>query len=393
MRRQNFDRIENTVKILHLHTRAVIGGSSRETISILGGLPIDRFEGHLACGHEGDLTSFINSANKDHLTIHIIPHLFNRIHVINDLFAFFEIIKLIKKQHYRIVHTHNSKAGILGRFAAWVCGVPVIIHTIHSCPFNYDGVSWGMRYFFILCEKLASLVTDHFIAISDHLKEEFAIRGIAPLRKISVIYSGIPVTEFKKKVNVSEKKLSLGIPETYCVIGVIARMEQGKGHEYIIKAIPEILRRQKNVIFLFVGEGSLMPELVAMVEKESFASHVIFTGLRDDVSEILQICDIFCLASYYEGMGRVVLEAQAAGIPVVATYVGGIPDIVIKDKTAILIRPNHSASISKAILQLLEDKNLRNQMAEAASNFVDERFSSRKMMEQVISLYNNCIIC
>jgi len=376
------------LKVLHIHTRAIVGGSGTNTLLSMAGLPKDRFEAVLACGSEGPLPE---EARKRGLRVAIIPHLKNEINLVNDWLAFKEIGTLLKREGFTIVHTHNSKAGILGRVAAKMCKVPIIVHTMHSCVFRYPNLNFLARRFFYLLEKYAAGITDKIIAISDPLKKIFVENGVAPEDKFITIYSGIELDKFRVRVDLEQKRMSLGIEQGELVLGVVGRLAEGKGHEFVIQAIPAVVQEIPRVKFIFVGDGPLKTNLEKLAEGLGVKDKVIFTGERNDIPELLRVFDVFCLASLYEGMGRVILEAQVAGKPVIATKIGGIPDVVVENKTAILVEPKDSSGLADAVIKLLKDENLRRQMSKAAEEFVDYHFSAQKMVEDIIKLYNELL--
>ncbi len=376
------------IKVLHIHTRGIVGGSGTNTLLSMIGLRGNRFSSMLACGSEGSL---VDEALKNDLTVVILPHLQNKINVFSDFLALSEIIALIHRERFAIIHTHNSKAGILGRFAARICRVPVVVHTLHSCVFKYPNLNWFEKRFFLILEKIAAKFCDKLIVISEPLKEEFVKAGIAREDKLVTIYSGIEIEKFNLQLNISQKKQELGIPVNSFVVGIVGRLAKGKGHEFVIRAIPLILREISDIVFVFVGDGPLRNSLEDLSISLNIRNQVIFTGTRDDVPEVLQVLDIFCLASLYEGMGRVILEAQVAGKPVVATRIGGIPDIVCENKTAFLVKTADSGALAEAIIRLIKDDNLRKSMSEAAKEYVGVKFSSEKMVSDIIKVYEELL--
>ncbi|MFZ5799806.1 MAG: glycosyltransferase family 4 protein [Candidatus Omnitrophota bacterium] len=375
-------------KVLHIHTRPIVGGSGTNTLLTMVGCASVGFDCVLACGAEGPLTE---EARKNGLPVEIIPHLKNEINIFNDFLALKELNALMEKKHFTIVHTHNSKAGILGRLAARLCGVPVIVHTIHSCVFQYPNLNFIQRRFYFRLEKFAARMTDKLIAISDTLQNTFIEAGIAPAEKFITIYSGIELDRFRAHVNAEEEKVALGIRPGELVVGVIGRLAEGKGHEFVIRTIPLVAKESPKVKFIFVGDGPLRIKLWELTQQFKVEDKVIFTGQRSDIPELLKLFDVFCLASLYEGMGRVILEAQVAGKPVVATDIGGIPDVVSKDHSAILVKPKDVEGLSAALIKLLRDDNLRLEMSKAAQQFVDYRFSAQKMVEDIVRVYNELL--
>ena len=376
------------MKVLHIHTRGVIGGSGTNTLSTMLGLSKDRYEPELACGSEGPL---IKEAKKNNLIFNKIPHLKNEINIFYDLLALFELISLIMRREYSIIHTHNSKAGILGRIAANICRAPIIIHTQHSCVFKYGTLNYFQKKFYYFLEKISAKFTDKIIYISEPLRREFLNAKIGSEKKSVTIYSGIEIEKFKVDVDVLKKKSRLGLKSSDFIVGIVSRLEPGKGNEFIIKSIPKIIQKISNIKFIFVGGGPLKANLETLSESFGVREKIMFLGLRDDVPGLLQIFDIVCLASLYEGMSRVILEAQAAGKPVVATKVGGIVDIVAEDKTAILVAPRDVGALAFAIIKLIDDEHLRKSMSSAAEKFVDYRFSSKKMVQDIILVYEELL--
>ncbi|MDP2939633.1 MAG: glycosyltransferase family 4 protein [Candidatus Omnitrophota bacterium] len=381
-------QLNSQIKVLHIHTRGIVGGSGTNTLLSMAGLPQDKFIPILACGSEGPL---VDEALKKDLAVVILPHLKNKINIFDDLLALFEIIGLIRQEKFTIVHTHNSKAGILGRFAARICGVPIVVHTLHSCVFNYPNLNWFQKRFFLFLEKLAAKITDKLITISEPLKDEFIKAKVASRDKFITIYSGVEIEKFKLHSNIAEKKQELGIPENKFVVGIVGRLDEGKGHEFVLKSVPLVLNEVKDVVFTFVGDGPLRKSLENLATELGIRENVIFTGIRNDVAEVLQVFDIFCLASLYEGMGRVILEAQVAGKPVVATRIGGIPDIVCENKTAFLVKTKDASSLAGALLKLIKDDSLRQAMSDAAEEFVSFKFSSEKMVADIIKVYEELL--
>ncbi|MBN3038759.1 MAG: glycosyltransferase family 4 protein [Candidatus Omnitrophica bacterium] len=377
------------LKVLHIHTRAVIGGSGANTLFTMDGLDKNRFEPILACGPQGG--ALLDEAGKMNLRTEVIPHLANQINFFKDILAFFELKRLIKRERFDIVHTHNSKAGILGRLAARCCRVPIIIHTVHSCVFLYSNLSAFQRKLFYCVEKFAAPFADKYIAISRPLQDEFIKAHIAPAEKFVTIYSGIDLAQFKKGLDVSAKKRDFGIAQDEFVVGTVTRLAPGKGVEVFLRAAARAIADVPNVRFLIVGEGPLKDRLIQLAQELNISQKCIFTGLRQDVERITTIFDVSVLASFYEGMGRVVLESQAEGKPVVASKVGGIPDIVNDGQTGILVSPGDDKAFAAAIIKLLKDATLRGQMARAAAEWVGYRFSREKMVADIVELYEQLI--
>ncbi|RKY39317.1 MAG: hypothetical protein DRP72_00115, partial [Candidatus Omnitrophota bacterium] len=294
------------IKILHLHTLPVISGSGINVFLTMVGLDKEKYEVAFGCAPGGDL---VNQVVKYGIRFRPIKHFVQEINLYHDLMALGELMLLMKSERYDIVHTHNSKAGFLGRLAARLVGVPIVVHTIHGFAFH-EFEKPPRRILFILLEKFAANLADKLITISEPLKEWGLRLKIGKKEQYTTIYSGIEIEKFKIEIDVEKKKREFGINFDDLVVGVVAKLWEGKGHRDILIAAKEVVKEIPNVKFMFVGEGYLRRELEKLTQELELDNHVIFTGFRRDIPEITAIFDIAVLASYYEGMGRVLLEAM-----------------------------------------------------------------------------------
>lgn len=378
----------NKIKVLHLHTLPIISGSGLNTFLSMEGLDKEKYEVELACAPAGELIHLVEASG---LTVRIIRYLRREINLLQDMLSFVSLIRLLTREKYDIVHTHNSKAGVIGRLAAWCTGTPVIIHTLHSCVFKYSNLNRFQKMFYLYIEKICAAITDKLITISEPLKEEFLNAGIGRPEKYITIYSGIDLEKFRKRYDLKQKKNELHIEDGTLVVGTVSRIAAGKGHKELLHAAQKIITRFKNVVFLIIGDGPLFNEIKYLAKKLEIEKNVIFTGARNDVEKITAIFDMAVLPSYYEGMGRVLLEAQAAGKPVIAVRAGGMKEIVRENQTGLLVRPGCVRELYAAIYKLLNDETLRKDMGKAASEWVDEKFSSSTMVERVTNVYEELL--
>lgn len=375
------------IEVLQVHTLPVVSGSGINTFLTLKGLDKKKFEVEFACAPGGSL---VEEVKREGIRFHPINHFVQEINIFKDFRALMELIHLLKREKYDIIHTHNSKAGFLGRLAAKIVGIPIIIHTIHGFAFHEYEIS-PRRFLFIFLERFAAKFADKLITISEPLRQWGLELGIGKSEKYITIYSGIEVEKFKININIDEKKKELGIEPGERVIGVVAKLWEGKGHETILEAAPQVIKEIPNVKFLFVGEGYLRNKLETRVRELGLSNRVIFTGFRTDIPEITAIFNIALLVSLFEGMGRVLLEAMVLGKPVVATKVGGIIDVVKDGETGILIPPEDVDALAKAIITLLKDRKLARKMGEAGRRRIDERFTAQTMVEKISQVYEELI--
>jgi glycosyltransferase involved in cell wall biosynthesis len=389
-------------KIIHIITRLDKGGSAENTLLTALGINKKKYEVILVKGS----TYESRMSNKEHATISAdlkearlkgvrivnLPFLLRRINPVYDLLALFSLYVFLIKEKPTIVHSHTSKAGLLGRLAARLAGVPIIVHTPHGHVFfGYFGPF--KTKIFILLEKLASRITDKIVTLSNKEKEDYLSFKIAEEDKFSVICSGIGLNKFKESLP-SEKqnlKKELGIPENSLIVGTAGRLVPVKGPEFLIQAAKHIISKYPDTYFIFTGDGPLEKDLKRRTLEMGISKNIIFLGWRDDVAQIISIYDVFVLPSLNEGMGRVLAEAMALGKPIVASNIGGIPDLVIHGENGFLVLPKNPKQLAKYIQVLIEDKDKREKMGLAGKE-MSLNFGAESMIEKIASLYEELLI-
>ncbi len=374
-------------KVLHVHTLPVISGSGINTVITMNGLNKDKYSVGFACRPGGPL---VDEVLKQGITFHPVKHLLQEVNIFSDLMALWELICLLKHNKYDIIHTHNSKAGFTGRLAAKLAGVPIIVHTIHGFSFH-DFEKPQRQKLFIFLEKFAAHFADKLITVSEPLKNWGLRLGIGRLAQYITIYDGIEIEKFKADFDLEKKRMEFGIKPGELVVGIVSKLWEGKGLEDILKASQNVVSVVPNVKFMFVGEGHLRKKLENMNQELGLSAYVIFTGFRTDIPQINAIFDLAVLASLFEGLGRVLLEAMVLGKPVIATRVGGIVDVVDDGKNGILIPPGDHVALTTALITLLQDRQLRVKMGEAAKRKIDEKFSAQTMVKRIEDLYDELI--
>ena len=374
-------------RVLHIHTLPVISGSGIHTLITMRGLKGRGYEVEFACAPGGAL---IDEVIKAGIPFHPIRFSARKINIFADGYALVELVWLTRRLKCTIIHTHNSKAGFLGRLAGVLTGVPVIAHTVHGFAFH-DFEKPALRKLFIILERLASRFADKLIVVSTPLKEWGLRLKVGSKEKYVVIHDGIEIERFNIKIDPVQVKQKLGIQRGNLVVGTVAKLWQGKGHHIILEAAPAIIKATSNVRFIFVGDGYLRAELEKAVEEKGLKNYVIFTGFRADIPEITAIFDLAVLASFFEGLGRVLLEAMVLGKPVVASRVGGIPEVVIEGVNGFLVSPDDPQALARQIVKLLKDEDLRRRMGQAGKRMIDERFSAKRMVGDIVNVYEELL--
>jgi len=375
------------IKILHLHTLTVISGSGINTLITMQGLKKSGYEIEFASRPGGGLE---DEVKKNGFRFRPVKYFRQEVNIACDLMALLELIALIRNGKYTIVHTHNSKAGFLGRLAAAICGVPVVVHTIHGFSFH-DNENAIRKALFIFLERSAARFSDRLIAVSTPLKEWGLRLGVGENDKYRVIPDGIEIEKFNRCFDQTKIKKEFGFLPGHLVVGAVAKLWEGKGHLDILEAAQYIINEVPNVKFLFVGEGPLRARLEREVASKHLESYVVFAGFRKDIPEITSIFDVAVLVSSFEGLGRVLLEAMILGKPVVATRVGGIPEIVHDGENGFLVSAGDPYPLASCVIKLLKDEKLRKTMGDTGRKMIDERFCSDKMVEDISKLYTELL--
>ena len=386
-------------KIIHIITRLDMGGSAQNTLHTCQELS-DKYEMVLVYGlsHESRMTelekqiveSGIETAKMGGVEVLPLPPMVRRINPVKDIAALISLIRLIVRERPDIVHTHSSKAGLLGRMAAKLAKVPHIVHTPHGHVF-YGHFGRLASRIFLWIEKFFSRFTDRIVALTDGEKNDYEKLSVCPSEKLLKIHSGVDVAHYMKpNGNMVEKRRSLGLDQNGKVIGFVGWLLPIKGPEYLVKAMEFVWPEHPEASLVFAGKGDLDVDLRAQALRMNANGRIKFLGWREDINEIMPIFDMLVLPSLNEGMGRVLVEAMAAGKPVVASRVGGIPDLVIHGKTGFLVPPADEKALAAWIKKILDDPEKAWEMGQQGRKLC-QQFSLEAMIEKLDDFYSDLI--
>jgi len=397
------------IRVLHVITRMVKGGAQENTLANVTGLLGGGWESSLATGPalgpEGSLEPECLAGGVRMLRV---PELVRELSPAKDFLALRRLTNLCRKERPHIVHTHTSKAGILGRIAARRAGVPVVVHTPHGHVFHsYEGAL--KTRLFVEVERRCSGMADRLIALTENERREHLELGIGTAQDWAVVHSGIDFEPFDaSRGERGAVRRELGIPDDAVVLGTVGRLVPIKGQRYLIDAFARLGATRPDLHLMIVGDGELRAELVTqslgcglrVVSHAADASGspsgqpvragtpvVHFLGLRRDVPRLMAALDLFVLPSLNEGMGRVLVEAMAMELPCVASRVSGIPDVVAEGHTGWLVPPKDSDALAGALATALENPETTRAMGAQARAHVLPDFSVGRMLEQLESLY------
>ena len=332
----------------------------------------------------------INQAKAQGILIIQLPSMVRSIRPLKDFKAFLSLVQLILKEKPDIVHTHSSKGGFLGRLAAKVAGVPHIIHTPHGHVF-YGHFGTLASKIFMWVERIFSKFTDRVVALTDGEKNDYINMSVCPPEKLLKIHSGVDVRKFMQaNGNRVEKRRSLGLDQNEALIGFVGWLLPIKGPDYLLKAMDYVWDRHPEASLILVGKGDMAVDLRAEALKKSANGKVKFLGWREDIDEIMTLFDLLVLPSLNEGMGRVLVEAMAAKKPVVASKVGGIPDLVMDGETGYLVPPADEKALAEGIKKLLDNPEKAKQMGMQGKEHCHQ-FSIEAMIEKLDNLYSDLL--
>lgn len=385
---KNNEQESSKIKILHIITRLDKGGSAENTLLTVMGMDPSRYTSDVLCGVSDNPPSQNEAAAlSGGIRITRLPYLVREISPMKDARALCQIIKIIRRRKYDIVHTHTSKAGLLGRVAARIAGIKRIVHTPHGNVFQ-GYFSDFMTQIFIGIEKWCMSFTNILIALTQTGKMEHLAVGIGNEQSIRVVESGINLEPYLKTDTPKEEaKKKLGVSPEKFVVGTVARLVTVKNHRMIVNAAANMVKKAENSLFLFAGDGPLRKELEDRVAKMGLTDHFLFLGWKNEVPEILNACDVFVMCSKNEGMGRAFVEAQAAGVPCIGTSVGGIPDVISANETGFLVHPEDSLALSDILIDLYNNPEKLSEMSRACRKWVDPQFSAKRMVETLDKIY------
>lgn len=390
-------------KVLRILNRFNVGGPTYNAAYLTKYLSKD-YETKLIGGlkEDAEASSEYILKNLD-LQYEIIPEIRRGINLINDYKAFRKVVKIIRAEKPQIVHTHASKAGMIGRTAAFYCGVPYVFHTFHGHVFHSYFGKCKTR-FFITIEQFLAKKTTKIIAISEKQKYELGtVYKICNPNKIEVVPLGFDLNKFSENTEAKRAafRSQYSIADDEIAIGIVGRLAPIKNHTLFIDAIDFCIKQlpHKKIRAFIIGDGELNEQLqnycidknitISTLSNPVVNASITFTSWIQDVDVAYAGLDIVALTSLNEGTPVSIIEAQAAGKPIVATNVGGIGDIVSEGNTALLSDLTFE-DYSQKLKKLIEDDTCRNTMSENSKKFGTERFSYQRLCRDIERIYGNC---
>lgn len=375
------------IRICRVITRLNIGGPAQHVVLLASGLS-ERFETLLVSGREemeeGNMLDFARAKGFQPL---LIPELGREIRPLHDLIAFAKLYRLFKRWRPHIVHTHTAKAGALGRLAARLAEVPIIVHTFHGHIFDGYFSPWKSRLFLEIEQLLAGLTT-RIVVLSEGQRQELLRLHVGTPDKLSVLPLGLELDRFLHgKRQDGRLRKELGFSEEERLVGIVGRLVPIKGHALFLQAAKRILKKVPSCRFPIIGDGPLREELERLASTLGLDGVVHFLGWQRDLERIYADLDLCVLSSLNEGTPLSILEAMAAGVPVVAADVGGVGDLVLHNETGLLVRPGDPEALAEAVLELLEDPKRLQEMGEAGRRRAYPHYDVKSLILRMEQFY------
>ena len=377
-------------RIMHISTRLIIGGSQENTILSC--------EGQVDLGHEVSLVygpihgpegSLLERARHVGCETIETPHLVRELSPLTDWRCYRDLRRLIRDWRPDVVHTHSSKAGILGRMAAWKEHVPRVIHTIHGLAFHPYQKRWRNAVY-IGSERLAARYCHRIVCVADAMRDQALAAGIGHRDQYVTVRSGMEVERFTKPaVDRETARAKLGFSDDACVIGTVSRLAELKGHDDILDALAATMRDDDRIQLLWVGDGWWRDRLLGRAESMGIRDRIVTAGLVDpaEIPTYLQAMDVMIHASYREGLPRAVVQALLSCVPVIAYDVDGTREVCIDGVTGRLLRPGDVAALTEATRWMIAHPSERRAMGREGQTRFAGPFAAQTMVDELEKVY------
>ena len=383
------------MRIMHISTRLILGGSQENTVlSSIGqaddGHDVDLLYGPIH-GPEGTMLPEVQAHGG--ITAIQVDNLVREIAPAKDVACLSRLRSLIRQRRPDVVHTHSSKAGILGRMAAWKEGVPAVVHTIHGLPFHpYQGMLKNRIY--VMAERFASKRCHRIITVSDAMREQALAKGVGKPTQFKTVRSGMVTEPFlDDSESKAQTRQRLGLPEDAFIIGTISRLAELKGHDDLLDAMARPMQDDPNLHLLWVGDGYWADRLLGRVRDLGIAEQVHAPGLvqPETIPAWTRAMDVLAHPSYREGLPRAVVQGLLSARPVVAYNLDGAPEVCIPDETGILVSPGDITGLQRAIVSMRDDPELAENLGKRGREFCRIAFDWRVMVKELQAAYEDII--
>jgi len=381
--------MKKRLKIIRMQSRICIGGPAIHVEMLSKYLPQDRYETILVGGRveedEKDKSEELRSRN---INVILLDKMKRQVTLWDDWKSLLQLIRLLRRERPDIVCTHTAKAGAIGRIAAFIAGVPLVVHTFHGHVFrNYFGKL--KTFLFIQIERLLALATDQIITISpSQYKDITETFKIAPARKVAMVRLGLELQPLKNLQHTDELKSSIGLPPQAKLLGFVGRLVPVKNIGMAIQVLERLLQEDNSYHLCFAGDGEEREKWVQYTRQHNIDEHVHFLGWIEKIEYVLAGIDILILTSLNEGTPIAVIEAMTSQVPVVATAVGGVPDLIQHEKNGFLVSINDVESMVQYIKRIVSSQKEIRTMLENAATGIIEHYEYHHLVREIDEIYS-----
>lgn len=378
------------MRIAHVITRLIIGGAQENTVLSCEGLHARGHEVTLISGPtSGPEGSIVDRARGGGYAFVEIPYLVRQVNPTRDLHAYLALKRLFLATRPDVVHTHSSKAGVIGRLAAHAAGVPLIVHTIHGMSFNRTQ-SRAVQMAYAAAERYCARRCHAIVSVADAMTRQSLAAGIGVPNQYETIRSGMTVADFDPaRVHGEANRRSWGIRPEHILVGTVARLFENKGYDQLIEIISLAAPRNQNLRFVWIGDGAHRAAYEEALRRRGLRDRVVMTGLLPPlaVPEALSAIDVLAHTSQWEGLPRAVVQALLLKKPVVSFDIDGAPEVVIPGQTGELAPLNDTAVFADHLLRLAADARLRQAYGEEGRRRCVVEFDAVTMVDKLDRLY------
>jgi glycosyltransferase involved in cell wall biosynthesis len=370
------------IEVAQIVTRFIAGAGG---VALRGAASLDpeRYHVTIVTG-EGD--GLLTQAREAGMEVIVEPSLVPTISLRHDQMSLRRLRELCRQRRFDVVHTHSAKAGVLGRIAAHRAGVPRIVHTYHGFPFH-EFQSPLRRAAYVAIERRVARLTDVVLAVGGGVATEALRRGLANPTTIRTITPVVGTTVVPKTTETMlAARARIGLPSSARVVGTVGRIDFQKAPEHLVTAVSAL--RNSDVVAVWVGSGPQRDEVASWVRDRDLTDRVVLLGHRDDVADLLPAFDVFVMSSRYEGLPCAVVEAMRCGLPVVATAVNSVPELVIPGETGLLVPPARPDLLADAIDAVFDDPDLADRLMRNGRALAGAPFDAARLGRVLDEVYS-----
>lgn len=380
--------VDRKVRVLQLITRLIVGGAQETAIVVAGEIDHERYETELWIGPQtGPEGSLLDDARRRGILVTVFPNLVREVSPVKDILVTIELARRMRLRRFDVVQTHSSKAGIVGRIAARLAGVPHVTHVVHGWGFH-ERMHPLVRWSYVVLERAMSRISWPLVSVSKRTRRIGLESRIGRPSSYRLIRSGIPLDVFHgDSADRARVRASLGVGPDEVLVGSVGRLSPQKNPHDFVRVASAVLRRHGGVRFVYVGDGPMRREIETAIAAERIGDRLDLLGLRGDVPDLLRAFDVFILTSLWEGLPRVLPQALATGVPVVAYDVAGIDESVIDGRNGYLVPAGAVDDMVLRLEKLISDGGHRAAMSARAVDEFDESFSETAMVRGFEDLY------